>query len=380
MTQGADLLLTARSETGLDDFGDDSFREGFERLVRALQVEARLSPAGREKMSKMIVRLLSQRLQIEDWYLRHPEIDDEMIEAPLVGIGLPRTGSTALSFLLAQDPGARSLRRWEAGEPCPPPSTVSGPDPRIDHARAETANLSVHRKALVPVDAEGPQECQALTAFDFKAHSLATFAGHVPSYSRWLHYEADMTGAYKYEQRVLKLLQWGTPARPWRLKAPTHLLYLDQFSRVFPDARFVMTHRDPTEVIVSVSDLRVEVGRPFSDHIDPHFVGALNLEQWSLGMKRAIAFRDRDADGRFYDIDFRSMQRDPLAEVRGLYAWMANPISPDFESGMKRWWQDNAERRAPNVYPDPVTFGIDLERVREEFSDYVKRMAAWTAR
>jgi hypothetical protein len=374
-----DLLSVAQSETGLDDFGDGSFREGLERLLSAIQHEARLSGKGDSAMRRLILRLLSQRLQIEHWYQLHPEIDDETISDPLVGVALPRTGSTVLSSLLAEDPCARSLRRWEAAEPCPPPSTVKGPDARIERARLEVAELSARRKALVPAAGTGPQECQLLTAFDFKSHTLAGFAGHVPSYLSWLNYKANLTSAYTYEKRVLKLLQWGSPARPWRLKAPTHLLYLDHLTRVFPDARFVMIHRDPCEVMVSVSELFTEVARPFSDDIDLHYMGSFNVELWSLGMQRALAFRE-EADERFYDINFLALQEDPIREVRRLYEWLGQSVTEEFEAGMKRWWRDNGERRQPNVYPEPATFGIDLGAIRALFANYQTRMAEWMAR
>src|SRR5437868_6333273 len=132
-----DLIEDARSQTGLDDFGDDSFREGLERLVRSLQQEARLNAMGQVALPHRIVGLLAQRLQIEDWFRRHPEIAEEPIDAPLIGLGLPRTGSTALSFLLAEDPNTRSLRLWESSAPAPPPSTVEGADPRIELARLQ---------------------------------------------------------------------------------------------------------------------------------------------------------------------------------------------------------------------------------------------------
>src|SRR6476660_9707118 len=120
MAEHDDLMDVARNQTGLDDFGDDSFRDGLERLVRSLQHEAKLNAVGQEAMRQRVVSLLTQRLQIEDWFRRHPEIGAEPIESPLIGLGLPRTGSTALSFLLAEDPGTRSLRLWESAAPAPP--------------------------------------------------------------------------------------------------------------------------------------------------------------------------------------------------------------------------------------------------------------------
>ena len=380
MAQHDDLMRAARDATGLDDFGGDSFREGLEVLVRSLRAEAHLNAVGELALPHQIQRLLSQRLQIEDWYRRHPDIDDEPIAAPLVGLGLPRTGSTALSFLLAEDPATRFLRRWESAQPCPPPSTVDGPDPRIAQAEAENemqAQAFPRMKVLVPSTPTGPYECQDLMALDFKSQLFQAYA-HVPSYSDWL-VDADLTSTYDYERRTLKLLQWGAPTKPWRLKCPNHLLFLDQFDRVFPDARYVMTHRDPAEVLVSVADLYAEVGQMFSDDLDLHYLGRLNVEQWSLGMQRALAFRDAGHDDRFYDIDFRAMQQDPIAEVRGLYAWLGVAVSEEFETRMRRWWQENAETRQASVHPDPEAFGIDLDAVRPLFADYVARMAAWTA-
>lgn len=370
-----ELLDAARATTGLDDFGPDSFREGLEILVRSLRDEARLNATGEAAIRQRIVDHLAQRLQVEDWYRRHPEIEDEAIEAPLIGLGLPRTGSTALSFLLAQDPGTRSLLRAEASRPCPPPSTIEAAEARP--REPGEVDRRVGARPHVPTAENGPMECQDLMALDFKAQIFQALA-QVPSYSRWL-LDADLTSTYLYERRVLKLLQWGFPAKPWRLKCPTHILYLPALDRAFPDARFVMTHRDPTEVVLSVADVYADIVGLFTDHVDLHYLGELNVEQWSVGMARAIAFRDGGADHRFYDIDFRAMGRDPVGEVLGLYGWLGEPAGAEFVAGMEAWWKDNAAHREPSTHPDASTYGLDLGDVRPLFADYRDRMAAWTA-
>jgi hypothetical protein len=374
------LLAAAREQTGLDDFGDDSFREGLDRLVDSIDTESNLNELGQMALPFLITRLLTTRLQVEDWYRRHPEIDDEPIDSPLIGLGLPRTGSTALSFLLAEDPAARSLLLWESNQPCPPPSTVAPPDPRIAEAAAGLEvqeQMNPRLAALVPSSATGPMECQELMALDFRAHYFPAFA-HLPSYTEWL-IDADLTSTYRYERRVLKLLQWGEPTRrPWRLKCPSHLLWLDHLAAVFPDARFVMTHRDPTDVMVSVSDLYCEVGRQFSDGVDPHYLGRLNVEQWTTGMDRVLEFRDVHGSDRFYDIDFRAMQGDPVGEVRALYAWLGEPVSDAFATGMSRWWHDNNAERDENIHPEADEFGLDLGEVRARFAAYTSRAQQWT--
>ncbi|MDT3444588.1 sulfotransferase [Pseudofrankia sp. BMG5.37] len=381
MTDVDDLLAAARKETGLDDFGENTFREGLERLVDSLRTEASLNALGELSIRALIVQLLKSRLQVEDWYRRHPEIDDEAIQGPLVGLGLPRTGSTALAALLGEDPLARSLMRWQAEEPCPPPSTVPAPDPRIARAEARakmTLEMAPRMAALVPSSPTGPYECHDLMGLDFKSHYFQAFA-YIPSYSSWL-LDADLTPTYLYERRVLKLLQWGTEPRPWRLKCPTHLIFLDHLVEAFPDARFVMTHRDPTEVLVSVADVYAVMVSMYSDEVDRSYLAALNVEHWSVGMRRALAFRDAGHDHRFFDLDFRAVQRDPVGEVRRLYTWLGEPVTPEFEAGMRRWWRENAENREQNVHPDAEAFGLDLEKARPLFADYVGRAARWTAR
>ncbi len=374
------LLMAARTATGLEDFGEDTFREGLDVLVRALRTEARLNTAGEHTLRELIIGLLSHRLQVEDWYRRHPETSEVPIERPLITLGLPRTGSSALSFLLAEDPDTRYLRMWEAGDPCPPPSTVTGRDPRLERMEARLRvqqELAPRMAALLPSAADGPEECQDLMGLDFKSQYFQAFA-HIPSYSAWL-VDADLTPTYAYERRVLKLLQWGDPPRPWRLKCPTHLLFLDHLDRAFPDARYVMTHRDPTEVMASVASLYAEMRQMFTDEVDLASLGPLNVGQWSLGMRRAMAFREAGHDDRFFDMDFRTVQRAPLEEVRRLYDWLGEPVSPQFEAGMSRWWHENAEGREQNALPDPVAYGIDVDKVRPLFAGYVARAAEWTA-
>ena len=372
MASSGELMAAAVEKTGLEDFGDDSFREGLEILAKALRDEARLNDRGEGFVYGRIGTHLRQRLQIEDWYRRHPEIDGVPIDKPLFGLGLPRTGSTALSFLLAQDPDIRYLRSWESGTPCPPPSTVRGDDPRIPPELRVVAGSRHH----VPVDVHGPMECLDLMALDFKSQIFQAFA-QIPSYSQWFADKADFTSTYLYERRVLKLLAWGEPTRPWRLKSPAHVMSLDYLDRIFPDARFVMTHRDPTDVIVSVADVYADIVGGFTDHLDRPYLGKLNVNQWSVGMERTVKFRDGGAEHRFYDIDFRAMQADPIGEVRRLYAWLGEPVNDEFEARMRTWWTENSDKREPHTHTDPEAFGLDLQAIRPLFASYVDHSRRW---
>ena len=147
----------------------------------------------------------------------------------------------------------------------------------------------------------------------------------------------------------------------------------------FPDATFVMTHRDPTDVMVSVADVYADLIGVFTDHMDRAYIGRLNVEQWSVGMQRVLAFRDGGADDRFYDIDFRAMQADPIGEVRGLYAWLGVPGVGTVRVRDAAMVGENAENREPSSHAGPETFGLDLNEVLPRFADYVEHVARWTA-
>ncbi len=369
-----ELLDIARRESGLDDYGEDSFLEGLEVLSSSLEREAQLNAAGEAALRALILRYLRQRLEVEHWYRLHPETEDRPLVRPLFGVSLPRTGSTALSFLLSCDPGIRYLRAWESAQPYPPPSTVSGPDPRRGSATSAVGNVGGASR-YTPSGIDGAYECLDLMGLNFATQMFIAYA-KIPTYARWLR-DADLTSTYLYERRVLKMLQWGEELRPWRLKTPAHLLYVDHLDKAFPDARFVMTHRDPTDVILSVATIYDELQRYFTDHPDPHYVGELNVDNWSVGMNRLIEFRDRPGNNeRFYDIHFRAMQDDPIGEVRGLYEWLGEEVTPAFEEGMKAFWEEN-EARERFDKPDPSVFGLDYDDVRTRFAPYLERMKRW---
>src|SRR5262245_61532037 len=139
-----------------------------------------------------------------------------------------------------------------------------------------------------------------------------------------------------------------------------------------------MTHRDPADVLVSVADLYAEVARMFSDDIDLRYLGALNVEHWSVAMQRLLTFRQRQPASRFFDIDFVAMQSDPIDAVSALYSWLGEPVSDAFEAGMRQWWTEHAQTREANVHPDPSAFGLDLDEVRATFAEYTASAQQWT--
>ena len=380
--ESADTLIGhACTQTGLSAFGEPSFVDGLERLVTALNGEARLTEAGAAAQQGQIVHFLAQRLQVEDWYARHPEIDEQQIVAPLIGLGLPRTGSTAMSFLLGQDPAARSLRNWEASSPCPPPELATAEtDPRIEIARASLARRNARfprMKTMYPSDPTGPTECQTFQAMDFKSQIFQAQA-QVPSYAAWLNTEADLVPTYRFLKRVLKLLQWKCPPTRWRLKNPSHVVFIKDLDTVFPDARFWMTHRDVAKVIPSAADLYCELASAYSDDVDKLYMGRLNADVWDLGMRRLIAFRDAGQDHRFFDVHFAPFQRDPFPALEQLYAFLGEDFTPEARARMTRWRDQTPREKHGDHRYDPADFGLSGAALHERFRFYNERFGVLT--
>ena len=369
------LVDTACERAGSDDFGDDSWQEGLDVLVRSLDREAALNEMGDGAMTDQIVGYLVNRLRIEQCYAHHPEIDEQEIVAPLFGLGLPRTGSTALSFLLAQDPARRSLRTWEAGTPCPPPETATEhTDPRIAEAQAGidfTNEMFPGFEGMIPTSATGPQECLLLLALDFRS---LIFEGmtRIPTYASWLLH-CDMEPAYRYHRRVLKLLQWRCPPERWWLKTPAHMLSIDALDAVYPDARFVMTHRDVGKVLPSVCALYDTFSSILTERPDPHAIGAENVEIWCTALERLIAFRDRGNDDRFHDLRFEAVQREPMAQVAELYAGLGDELSDEARRRMQAWWTESSKDRSGPHRFTAETYGLDLATIRDRFAFYTDR-------
>ncbi|WP_299690465.1 sulfotransferase [Hydrocarboniphaga sp.] len=376
MNRVSELMRRAQSATSLDDFGEGSFREGMELLVESADREARLSERGRMGFDMQLVDMLANRLQIEHWYKLHPEIDAQEIVAPLIGLGLPRTGSTALSCLLAEDPNVRSIRNWEAMTPCPPPEKATElTDPRIEVAQRmvlKRQEMFPRKKAMLPSSATMPTECQTYMSYDFKSH-LFQALWQVPSYAAWLNHRADLVPTYRYVKRVLKLLQWRCPPTRWRLKNPSHIVFIEALDTVFPDAHYWMTHRDIGKVIPSVADLYYELIKASSDEVDKAYLGALNTEWCELGMRKLIAFRDAGNDHRFFDIHFAPFQKDPFPSIAKLYEFLGEEFTPLARARMEAWRRSTPRDRHGEHRYDAADFGIELTQLRERFRFYTQR-------
>ncbi len=373
--RAAELMDQARSKIGLDEFGSDSFVPGLEVLCAAIVKEARLNAVGERAVWRQLRQLLINRLEIEECYRLHPEIEEQRIVRPWFGLGLPRTGSSALNNLLAMDPGRRYLRTWEAERPCPPPHPgIPDDDPRIEQVALGIELL--HRiapefKVIHQTTATGPNEDGVILSHEFKSAALEALV-RVPSYSEW-RASCDMTSAYRFHERFLKLLQWRCPPRVWQLKSPVHLHSFEALLDVYPDARFVMTHRDPAKVLPSACSMWRVTMSLYSDDVDARELGRVLPEFWAQSLRRLVAWREKNDDAAFCDIAYRDIADDPIPAISGMYAAFGEELAADAEQPMRSFLRNNPKDKHGVHRYSLEDYGIDPDELRRQYAFYNER-------
>jgi hypothetical protein len=376
----ASILEEATRLTALRDFGDESFREPFERLCAALDSEARLNAAGRAAQRQRVLDILLTRARSEVYFQRHPEILDEQIAAPVVIVGLPRSGTTMLHRVIAEDPDFDSVKWYECRFPAPPTDwDWVSPDPRVAAAEREIAQMlefvpelaSVH-----PFDPVGPDEEIMLLEQAFCGRTAESYAD-IPSFRAWQQ-QQDQRWGYAYLKRMLQFLQWqhrklGRSRERWVLKTPHHLTYMDCLFETFPDATVVQTHRDPVQAIPSIASMIHHLWELGCDDPDPKSAGRQWNENFAVGLRATLKFRDEGRENRFADVWFRDSVRDPIGTVGRVYEFLGKPLTPIAEDKMRRWTEDNArEKRSPHEYT-LEKFGLTEAGIARDFSEYRER-------
>lgn len=366
------MMEVAVEATGLTDFGPGDFREGLDVLLESLATDADLSPSTDEAVVGVLQTRLTNRLLVEEWYREHPEVDDVAVEGPVHVIGLPRTGTTALGSMLSLDPQFRSLRMWEQRNPVPPPVLADElDDPRRLAYAAEIAALppEAHAMHLYEVDASVEDSDVLGMAFHGQQYTLPVYGYH-----RWWR-QADSTEAFAYHRRVAKLLASQRPPHRWLYKAPHHKFHLDAVVAAYPDARFVMTHRDPARSVPSYSSLVSSIF-PAAASPDGHDLKRLGPEvsnHLREGMEHAIEARARIGEDRFLDVHHEDLNADPMGTVGRVHEFLGLELDPATAQVIDDWQRANRTGARGSHRYTPEQFGLDAAQIRDEYDFYIRR-------
>ena len=371
------LMRAACQQTHLSDFGPDTFRPGFAKLMDSLELDGRLTLFGRYFARRQIVELLSHRLQLVEYRKRHPEISDEVIRRPLFILGLPRSGTTLLYGLLAEDPSNRAPLSWELDDPCPPAETETyQTDPRIERTQNrfdQVEQLAPGFQTIHPVGALMPQECIVTTASEFMSIRFQmTF--DISSYDEWL-LQQDMAATYDHHRRFLQHMQSRHMAERWILKSPGHLGPIDTLFSTYPDAMVVQTHRDPIRVIPSVASLVYTMRLIASDDVDPVRVGRQMIHVWSTLLEQGMEARARhpERERQILDLSMREVVSDPIVCVEKIYRHFELELSLEARERMQRYLELHPKNEFGVHRYSLEAFGLEEEAVSAAFKGYRER-------
>jgi hypothetical protein len=370
------LMESACAATGLNDFGNEWFVPHLQKMLDAFDHEANFNEPGKAIMNDRLESFLATRLRFIQELNRHPEILEQKIDAPIVIIGLPRTGTTKLHRMMCASEDFQCLKLWQALQPIAPQRGAEQADNRrqagLDYVEMLKQNapeiLAVHE-----MEADWPEEEIMLMQHSFVTKVVYTEV-HVPSFLE--HVDAsDVTPVYEELRDWLKYLQWqtGESGKRWLLKCVYHNEFLTEFLSVFPDAKLVQLHRKPESIIGSWSSLTDVFRRIYTDEHDPKEIGPDMVQFWSDINERYLAIRDANPNIEVRDFLFTDVVSDIEKVISEIYAFAG--LEPDEESWAKmRSWEAANQRHKHGKHEYTLEqFGTDEKSVRDAFGDYCQR-------
>ena len=373
--QPEDLINRAQRRARLADFGEWHFREPFGVLLKAYEEEAKLSTFGRMAVRWDMLRYLSNLLRLRDEEKNCPAIIDEPIDQPIFILGLPRSGTTFLHNLLAQDPANLVARAWQTIYPYPVPGRIARLADRrpkiVARQFASFVRLAPELSTLHPLDANAAQECIEITGQVMQSLRFDT-THYVPSYQRWLD-EAGHLEAYRFHKRFLQHLQHQAGGGTWILKSPDHIFALDALLEVYPDARLVFVHRDPMRVLASLARLTEVLRAPFSREIDRFQIGRQVTDRWAEGSRLLVeaSERFRSFPERIFHVHYKDLVGDPLASVSAIYRHFGRVLSKRAEAILRQSIEERPNGGYGQNHYHLEDYGIDSAAERQRHRAFI---------
>jgi hypothetical protein len=359
--------------TGLNDFGESSYREGLQLLLECYDSSARFGDVGRYSAWAMLLNCLRGRLYAIEGLKQNPQALEQPIVKPLFIVGLPRTGTTILHRLLVSHPQNQGLEYWLGSYPQPRPdvSTWAGHEryQEVEKSLGMLDQINPELKKVHEMTAAGADECRLLLMQSF---ANVTFQSNdtVPRYEQWL-YRADMRAAYRLYADTLKLIGLNDPGKRWILKDPSHLWAMDILLETFPDATVIQTHRDPVRLIPSVCSLVLIARRMQEPDITPDAVGGQQLRQWQAVLDMSLAVR-RQWPERFIDVFYEDFIGDPVTQVEQIYRALDEELGAENAAAMHSWMAKHSQGKHGSHSYCAEDFGLTDDHIRENFADYCK--------
>ena len=367
-----EVVSAARGETGLPDPDSDSWREGLEILLRDHVKANVLTERGWGIMRARYVAALATRMRVDEFMRRNPTIAAARVKRPVFILGMVRTGTTMVSYLMAADPANRSLLKWEAYNVTPPAAPGAlRTDPRCLAEKAKDAAVIASNPKGVAMHFEagdGPTECVHLVAQDFRSFMFAIMTSTPTYHDRML--VCDMMPAFAHRKRVLQILQ-STNAGRWVLKMPSDSLFIRTLFDTFPDAKVIWTHRDPYAAFASSMSMRGNSRLIFNKDMDLDYMRQRFPLHLALHLQRPLEM-SRARPGDIYHLYYDDLLADPLAQMKKVYAWLGDEWTEAAQTGMLTWLKENPQGRFGAHQYSLAQWGFTKDELTPYFSDYLK--------
>ncbi len=373
----AALLARAKAETGLSDWGDDSFEHRLGLAVNHIN-SIPMDEAGRAAAAENIHWLLTDRLRFFEDRKLYP-LDAEVIDHPMFATGEPRSGTTLMHALMSVDPDARALRFWEVMHPSPPPGTVEGTDPRIALADAEWREINtkmwkwLHCHPYNDMLGDGLPEDERTWAFDFRVMTPTAW-WRVPMQNLSMGLPTDSAAQNRIHKMMLQALQYRRPKKYWVLKG-FHGFRLKEFFETYPDATLVWLHRDPVQVAASSTAMMRDIMEGIVGPIDMVAEAKMHLERVRMSIGNTMTNPLID-DPRIHHVRYKDFVADPIGTIRGYYEFTGRRLTPQAEAAMRGYLAENkGDRHGKFAYSTSLLTdaGYDIAALNEEFRPFRER-------
>jgi hypothetical protein len=217
------------------------------------------------------------------------------------------------------------------------------------------------------IEVELPEECINVMSQSFITMTFITTIP-LPRYRAWF-FQQDETPSYQRYADNLRLIGMEeNDRRPWLLKNPSHTGAMQALLSVFPDARIIVTHRDPVEAVSSGTSLTKIVS---GELWEPGGAGRTRMEVGLHNVTRLQKARDRHPDN-FYDVYYRQFIADPMTVVAGVYSHFGLALSPAAEARMRNWIAQNPQGKFGKHRYSSEQLELDPGEIRRRFANYIQ--------
>jgi hypothetical protein len=252
---------------------------------------------------------------------------------------------------------------------------TDGTDPRYQRCAEAWARMEQAMPLLAamhPMNPEHIHEEIELMQPNFASYNFEWYS-HSPRFRD--HYlRMDQRPHYEYMKTVIKILQFQQPGNwptRWVLKSPMHLENLPELLQVFPDATFVVTHRDPVAVLQSTITMlaygqRMNRNRVLMEEL---------VEYWTARiehlLRRCVETRHLLPAAQSIDVPFHAFMADDMGVVEQIYARAGMPLTAQARAEMQQFIDNHPRgKHGKIVYDLAGDFGVDIATLRERFRFY----------